>query len=112
MVAGGVVLEVGCPAFEQGGRPGGVAPSLVRQADAELRQALPQGALLGRPSLPTGFEDLVGGEGPALPDQLASPLQGLGRPEGGDVIRGSMVIAVIPPVSDRDLCRPSILKRT
>jgi hypothetical protein len=50
-------------------RPPAVAPVRVRKPDGNLRQPLPQVALLGRPGLPRSLKNLVRMKRPSRPQQ-------------------------------------------
>ena len=75
----GVLLEPADAALDQPARPDVVAAQRVGQADADLREALPQVTLLLGAGLPPRLQHLVGREGAALLDQRAGRGQGLVR---------------------------------
>jgi len=61
-----VLLDSGRTSLEESGSSHAVTAGGMRQADADLRETLPQIAFLVRTSLPAGLQDLMRSEGPAF----------------------------------------------
>ena len=76
---GAVLLDLGCATLQQPVGADGVPAGRVGEADADLREALPEVALVVGPRLPARLEHLVRGERPPLAHQAACHLDRLER---------------------------------
>ncbi len=81
-LAGVVLFESGRTPLEEPDSAGAVPASSMREADTDLREALPQVAFFARTSLPAGLKDLVRSKWPAFLDQTPGQVQGLRRRQG------------------------------
>lgn len=64
-----VLPDSSCTPLEKPDSAGAVTASRMRQAHTDLRETLPQVALLVRTSLPAGLENFMRSEWPTLPHQ-------------------------------------------
>jgi hypothetical protein len=71
-VASLVVFDSGRTSLEESASSDAVAAGGMRQADADLREALPQVTFFVRTSLPAGLQDLMRSERPAFLHQPPS----------------------------------------
>ena len=74
-----VLFKSGYTPLEEPDSAGAVPAGGMREADTDLREALPQVALFARTSLPAGLEDLMRSKGPTFSHQIPSQVQGLRR---------------------------------
>lgn len=99
--AGTVLLESGRTALEEPERANAVPPGGVGEPDADLGEALPKVAFLGRPSFPSGLKYLMRREGAALFHQAPGRDQRLRWRQRllGDRLHSSASVRQRPPKS-------------
>ncbi|MCW2769530.1 MAG: hypothetical protein JWR27_963 [Aeromicrobium sp.] len=71
-----------CSALDEAGGADGIASCGMREADAQLGEALPQFAFVVGAVLPSRFQHLMRCEGSALPDKFLGQSQGFVRRQG------------------------------
>ena len=78
-LASGVLIEARRTTLEEPGSADAVSAGGVREADTELRQALPKVAFVDGPGLPARLQHLMGSKGSSLPHQTTGRVQRLQR---------------------------------